>query len=469
MVSTAVSAGERVGDARRRIGFGPRFVAPVVIGSMLNPINSTMISTALVPIGKSFSAGAAATIWLVSGLYVASAIAQPAMGKVADRIGARRVYISGLIIVGLAGIGGLLAPSLGWLIAVRVFIGIGTSAAYPAAMAMVRKQSQTLGQEVPGIVLGWLTIAGLVSAAIGPALGGLLISAAGWRAIFAVNIPLAVIGLILTLLWLPKDEPEHHKDSAWVSLDPFGVVLFTGLLLPLLVFLMDLKHPAWWSLGLSVVIAAVMAGWELRAPKPFIDLRMLAANGPLVRTYARYGAAYLVIYCILYGYPQWMQEAGHYSAGTVGLITLPMSVVAALCSWFGSRKKKILGPLVIGTIAMIVATVGLSTVSATAAVWFLAAIGIVFGIPNGLNAVGNQAALYQQAPPEQTGTAAGLFRTAQYIGAIASSSLISLFYGERATTGGLHTIGMVLGALSVLLLLATVVDPSVVRRRKRTG
>lgn len=457
MSSAALTAARS--DGRERTGFGPRFVAPVVVGSMLNPINSTMISTALVPIGRTFSAGAAATAWLVAGLYVASAIAQPAMGKVADRFGARRVYLLGLFLVALAGVAGLLAPTLGLLIAVRVVLGVGTSAAYPAAMAMVRGQSRRTGQEAPGSVLGALTIAGLGSAAVGPALGGLLISAFGWRAIFAVNIPLALLGIALTVAWLPKDEPAPGDGvGTWTALDPAGVLLFTGVMVPLMVFLMDLKHPAWWLLALTVLLTAALAGWELRAARPFIDLRMLAENLPLVRTYARYGVAYLVIYCVLYGYTQWIEEVGGFTAGAAGLIMLPMSVVAALCSWFGSRRRRVLGPLLIGTVAMIVAAVTLVTVHAGTAVVLLVAIGVVFGLPNGLNAVGNQAAMYAQAPPEQTGTAAGLFRTAQYIGAIASSSLISLLYGRQATTHGLHVIALVLGALSVLLLLGTALD-----------
>ncbi len=129
-------------------GFGPRFVAPVVSGSILNPINSTVNATVLVHIERTFSAGAATTAWLVAGLCMASAIAQPATGKVADRSGARRVYLLGPALVAVAGAADVLAPTLGLLITVRVVLGVGT-AAYPAAMALVRSQSRRVGREAP--------------------------------------------------------------------------------------------------------------------------------------------------------------------------------------------------------------------------------------------------------------------------------------------------------------------------------
>ncbi|WP_372405807.1 MFS transporter [Streptomyces luteireticuli] len=443
-------------------GFGARFTAAVMIGSMLNPVNSTMISTALVPIGRAFGTGTAATVWLVAGLYLASAVAQPALGRIADRLGARRVYVAGLVVVGLAGLAGLFADSLGQLIAVRVLTGVGTSAAYPAAMAMIRNRAAGpggSGDRPPGTTLGALTIAALGSAAVGPALGGLLTGLAGWRAVFAVNIPLAVAGLLMALAWLPADGPRNaDRESLWTALDPPGVLLFTAALLPLMFFLTGLDRPDWPLLALGAVAAGALAVWERRARRPFIDLPMLAANRPLVRTYARYGASYLVIYCVLYGFTQWLEEERGYSAALTGVLMLPMCGVAALSSWAGARRGTVRGPLLAGTAAMIVGAAALAFTGPGTPVTVLVVIGIVFGLPNGLNSVGNQTALYAQAPAGQTGTAAGLFRTAQYVGAVASTSLIGLVYGERATTAGLHTAAIVLCGLGVLLLLATVGD-----------
>lgn len=464
-------------------GFGPRLVVPLMLGSVLNPINSTMIATALVAIGGSFHVGAADTAWLVSCLYLASAVAQPAMGRLADLLGPRRVFLGGLVIVGAAGVVGATAPTLGWLIVSRVLLGIGTSAAYPAAMALLRAHSTRLGVPTPRPVLGLLSLAGLSSAAVGPVLGGVLAATLGWRAVFAVNLPLAAAGFVLAALWLPADRPagrsgERPSGPSTPSggrkgagrrlesgLDPVGVLLFGAVLTALMVFLMRLDTPYWPLLAVAAVLAAALGRWELRRTTPFLDLRMLARNRPLSLTYLRHGMTYLVIYCVMYGYAQWLEEAHGYSSASAGLMMLPMSVAAMATSLLGARTRGIRAPLITAAALMVTGSGVLLVAGHTAPAVALAAAGALFGLPQGLSSTGNQAAVYAQAPPGQTGNAAGLQRTAQYLGAITAASMIGLFYGQRATDHGLHEMALTSGVLAVAVLVLTVLDRSLRTRR----
>ncbi|WP_051950841.1 MFS transporter [Actinacidiphila yeochonensis] len=466
--SANTSAGQG-GAAEGRGNFGPRLIVPLMLGSVLNPINSTMIATVLVAIGGSFHVGAADTAWLVSSLYVASAVAQPAMGRLADRLGPRRVFLAGLLVVAAAGAVGLFGPSLGWLIASRVLLGIGTSAAYPAAMALLRAHSQALGVPTPRPVLGLLSLAGLSSAAVGPVLGGVLASTLSWRAVFAVNLPLALVGFLLALLWLPEirtkpaeqgSEAQGAAGRAGSGMDPVGVLLFAAVLICLMLFLMRLDAPNWPVLGGAAVLAALMAVWELRQKAPFVDLRMLAANRPLTLTYLRHGMTYLVIYCMMYGYAQWLEDAHGYSSATAGLLMLPMSVAAMVTSMLGTRTKGIRAPLTVAAVLMLAGCGTLLVAGHTAPGLALGAAGALFGLPQGLASTANQAAVYGQAPAGQIGSAAGLQRTAQYIGAITAASLIGLFYGNRATDSGLHDMALTSAALGVAVLLLTVLDRS---------
>ncbi|WP_036507695.1 MFS transporter, partial [Nocardia aobensis] len=117
--------------------FTARFVGPLLLGSTLNPINTSTIATALVGIGVDFHRGPGTTAVLISVLYLCSAVAQPTMGKLATLFGPRRVFTSGLIILIAAGVIGAAAPAFGFLVVSRALIGIGTSAAFPTAMALV--------------------------------------------------------------------------------------------------------------------------------------------------------------------------------------------------------------------------------------------------------------------------------------------------------------------------------------------
>ncbi|MGW0668664.1 MFS transporter [Streptomyces sp. NPDC002746] len=442
-------------------GFSGRLTAPLLIGSLLNPLNTTMISTALVAIGHHFDIGAADTAWLISVLYLASAVAQPVLGKLADVLGPRRVFLAGLLVVIASGLVGTVAPSFGWLIVSRLLLGIGTSAAYPAAMAVLRDESARIGRATPRSVLARLSFAALGSAAVGPTLGGLLVMVVGWRGIFAVNVPVALIAFGAALLWIPADPPRGRAadgSTPRLDLDPLGIGLFTSALTVLVFFLLDLAHPMWWLLAPFAVLGAALARWQLRRPNPFIDLRMLAGNAALSRTYLRHGVSYLLIYCVMYGYTQWLEEARGYSSGHTGLLMLPMSVAALVCSLLGARTKGIRGPLTLACVLLLAGAGLLMFLSGDTPLAVLLLAGACFGIPQGLIGTSNQAAVQAYASAESIGSAAGLQRTAQYIGAITASSLIALAYGQSTGDRGLHLMAGVAAVLGVLLIVLTVTD-----------
>jgi MFS family permease len=351
-----MSARSKAGD-----GFGLALVAPLALGSLLNPINSSMIATALAPIGRAFNTPVSDTVWLVAALYVTSAVAQPTMGRLADAWGARRVFLLGLALVFLGGIAGALASSLHELIGVRVLIGVGTSAAYPSAMRVLRVHSRRVGRETPRPVLAVLALAGLSSMAIGPTLGGLLTGAAGWRAIFLVNVPLAVVGIVLCLLFVAPDEIEDPESNR-VTFDALGMALFAGAVVAAMLFVMGLKQRAQWSLlCVATLLFAALVAHSLRRSikQPFLDVRMLAANKPLAATYLRFAVTCVLSYVILYGFAQWMESALSYTPAEAGVATLPLSITALVASLLASRTKALRAPLALAAFALLVGCAGL--------------------------------------------------------------------------------------------------------------
>jgi MFS family permease len=186
--------------------FGPRFMTPMLMGATLNPINSSVIATALVSIAVALHIPMGQTSILISSLYLTSAVAQPTAGRLSEEFGPRRVFLAGAATVLVAGLVGGLARNLTALVVARVLIGLGTSAGYPAAMLMLRRRSAQAGLDAtPPSVLGGLAIAGAATIAIGPAIGGLLVGWFNWRAAFEVNVPVACLAFVMALLWLPKD------------------------------------------------------------------------------------------------------------------------------------------------------------------------------------------------------------------------------------------------------------------------
>ena len=235
--------------------FSWRFTAPMFLGSALNPINSSLIATALVPIARGVRVSVGQTVVLVSVLYLASAIAQPTFGKLAEEFGARRVFLTGITLVLAGGLVGGFAHSLTILVIARVLIGIGTSGGYPSAMLMIRRRAESVGMGTPpGGVLGGLQIAGTAAVALGLPLGGVLVNAFGWRSVFFANVPVTVVALVLGAAWLPRD--PALADSLKVReiarrIDLTGIVAFGGAIAALLVFLDGLPHPDWLALAVG--------------------------------------------------------------------------------------------------------------------------------------------------------------------------------------------------------------------------
>ncbi|MGP9022650.1 MFS transporter [Streptomyces sp. BR1] len=433
----------------------------MILGSVLNPINSSMIAVALVPIGAAFGAPPARTAWLVSALYLATAIGQPVIGRLVDGYGPRRLYLVGTALVGVAGLVGTLAPTLGVLIASRVLLGFGTSAAYPASMSLTRSEAERTGQESPVGILTALSVANQVTAVVGPALGGLLIGLGGWQWIFAVNIPLSAACLVLAARRLPKaphgGEPDAHLPRARVDLA--GMWLFAVALVTAMLFLMGPQLGHWYLLVVAAVAAGGFAVRELRAAEPFIDLRVFGRNAPLMTTYLRQVLSFITLYAFLYGFTQWLEQGRGLSASVAGLIQLPLSLSAVLVSGITGRRPWLRGKLVVGSVFQVAGSALLLLLGSGSAVWLLIAVGAVMGVPQGLIGLANQNALYHQADPARIGSAAGLLRTFMYLGALIASSANAAFFKHGADTRGLHDLALFMAAVSVLLAAATLLDP----------
>ena len=447
--------------------FDLKLIAPMILGSILNPINSSIIAVSLVPIGIAFGALPAQTAWLISGLYLATSIGQPVVGRLVDSYGPRRLYLLGAALTGAAGILGTLAPNLGFLVVARVILGFGTCAGYPAAMYLIRRESRRTGHDSPGGVLTVLAVASQTIAVIGPSLGGLLIGLGGWRTTFAVNIPLALACLILGARRLPTIErPVDGVDGvepAKNRIDVLGMVLFAITLIAFLLFLRDLGWAHVYLLVIAAVAAAGFAFRELRCAEPFIDVRVFGGNLPLMATYLRTLLASTVSYCFLYGFTQWLEAGRGLSAAAAGLILLPMFLTAIVVATATGPRKEIRAKLLVGAVGQIVVCAGLLLTSSTSPIWFLVAAVVIMGIPQGLNNLANQNAVYYQSDPQRVGASAGLLRTCTYLGALIASAANGAFLGRGADTNGLHDLATFMVVAAAAFLVVAAVDRSLGR------
>jgi MFS family permease len=445
-------------------------VGSVALGTLLNPLNSSMIAVALLSLGATFHVSLVTATWLVSSFYLAGAVGQPLMGRLADLVGPRRIFCLGLLLVGIASLFSLWVPAFGWLVVLRVLQALGASAAYPAGLALFRAQTRQATEEAtqpPAAALGAISMTSNVSAALGPTLGGMLLLAFNWQAIFLINVPLVVVGLILALLLLPKDRPGYAIDQQGPSfsravraLDVPGVILFSGTLTSLLVFLLALSgNPPWEFVPVFLLLFLFLLFWEYRTRTPFFNVKMLLSNRQLVKVYVQFAAVNVVFYSLFFGLPLWLEQARGESPALSGLLMLPLTGMGVLTTFAAVqivRRSGARPALVLGALALSVGTLLLLFFRSNSPVVVLLAVIVILGIPNGLQNLGLQAVLYDAAPAADMGVAAGQFQTFRYLGSILSTSLLGVLFGNRITSNGLHLLAGTLACISIMLLVVAV-------------
>lgn len=441
-------------------------IAALSLGTSLNPLNSSMIAVALVVLREDFALDVATVTWVITSFYLASAAGQPLMGRLADRFGPRRLFTFGMALVAVTCALAPFAPNFALVCVARALMAVGTATAYPSAVVMVTELSR-LAKLPSTRPLGRIQMASTSAAAVGPVVGGLLVSLLGWQALFAVNVPLALLALIVVHRAAPADSGrETGKLSTLIrDSDIPGILAFvTSLMLAMMALLNVMPGYRWWLLGAATVIAALFAWRELRFRPPFLDLRLLGRNRPLLLVYLVFVVFSGVYYFAFFGLPQLLQEAGHYDAGLVGLLMFPLAAMSVLVTPVTVRLIERFGVrsvLIAGALILLVASGGLGAL--TMSLWppLVFVLTALLGVPYGVVSTASNQGLYVSARPEERGVAAGIFQTCRYLGAIAATVLIGVLYGP-----GVNQANWRLMVLVMLGLGAVVLGLSVAWKRK---
>ena len=179
-------------------------VAGLSLGTSLNPLNSSMIAVALVVLREDFGLDVATVTWVITAFYLTSAAGQPLMGRLADRFGPRRLFLLGMALVAVTCALAPFAPNFALLCVARAFMALGTATAYPSAVVMVAALAREANVKSTR-PLGRIQMANTSAAAVGPVVGGLLVSLVGWQALFLINVPLALVAIFVVRRFAPAD------------------------------------------------------------------------------------------------------------------------------------------------------------------------------------------------------------------------------------------------------------------------
>ncbi|MGM9472555.1 MFS transporter [Pseudarthrobacter sp. YS3] len=441
-------------------------VAGLSLGTALNPLNSSMIAVALVVLRADFGLDVATVTWVVTSFYLSSAAGQPLMGRLADRFGPRRMFMLGMALVAVTCALAPFSPNFALLCVARAVMALGTATAYPSAVVMVGAMAHRSRLE-SARPLGRIQMANTSAAAVGPVLGGLLVGFVGWEALFLVNVPLALAALLIVRQTAPADEARERGRLSELLRDSDipGILAFVSSLLLVMMALLDVAPGyRWYLLGAGTVVAALFAWREFRFSPPFLDLRLLGRNRPLMLVYVGFAVFNGVYYFVFFGLPQLLQEAGGYDPGLVGLLMLPMATLSVLATpWavramtrFGVRRVMIAGVVLLTGAAALT-----WLLTASLAIPLVLALTALIGIPYGVVSIASNQGMFVSTLPQERGVAAGIFQTCRYLGAITATVLIGVFAGS-----GVDQESWGLMVLAMLVLSAVVFGVTLLWRER---
>lgn len=416
------------------------------MGYFMVILDATIVTVALPPIGKEFgSAGDLSGVqWVADGYTVVFAGLLLSTGSIGDKLGSRSAFQAGLglFIVTSAGCG--FAPSLWFLVVMRLLQGLAAALVVPTSLALIHASYEDKKDRAKAIGL-WGGIGGL-AAASGPVLGGLLVAAFDWRAVFYVNLPFGVLGLVLTARYVTAPRPKRGAaldlPAQFLGIVALGAVAF-GII--------EAGHSGWTdpvvlgSLALFVLCGASFLLVEKRTADPMLPLGLFrnatfssATAVGLFLNIGFYGQLFVISF--------YFQQYRHYAVLWAGLALLPQTAMAAVASTLGGRMTARTGPrtpMLLGLGPGAVGFVGLLLAGRTTPYLELVLPLAVIGFGTAFTMPAAVAAVVESAPAHRAGVASGVLNAARQVGSAVGVALLGALI--TPTTGFIN--GMRIGSL----------------------
>ncbi|WP_310739271.1 MFS transporter [Microbispora sp. H10830] len=426
-------------------------------GMFLVQLDVTVVNVALPHIGSDLRTGLPGMQWVVDSYTVVLAACLLAAGVVGDRLGHRAVAVAGLALFGAASLLCGLAPGVGTLVAARALQGFAAALLLPSTLAVVNTTFPERAEQARALGV-WAGVSAL-ALPCGPVLGGLLVTLAGWRSVFLVNLPVVAVAVVLTLRRVGRDEPAPDR-----RLDVPGVLAAGVALLAVAYCAIAYGHSGVSAQTAAAAVVAVLgtaalAWWERRAVEPLFppsvlgSSRFVGANA--VAALMNFVGIGFVFVVTLY-----LQGVRHHDALSAGAMLLPLFAPLALCAPITGRlaarygpRLPMLGGLLLGTIGA--ACLALVTPTGPYAALLPALLGLGLGM--GLLTASVVAAALRAGPPSRPGLSSGVNNTARQAGGALGVAVLGAIVQDPADavrfTAGLRWAG----GLSALLWIAAIV------------
>jgi EmrB/QacA subfamily drug resistance transporter len=449
-----------------------------VAGSGMAFLDGTVVNVALPDIGRDFDASTSALQWILNGYLLTLASLILLGGSLGDRFGRRRVFVLGIGVFTVSSLLCAVAPNVEFLIAARMLQGIGGALLTPGSLAIIEASFRPTDRA--RAIGAWSGLGG-VATAFGPLLGGWLIGAISWRAIFVINLPIGIF-----VAWAATEHVSESRDPiAAERIDYQGAILTALGLAGTTYALIEASDPSAAVLvaGIGGVLALVAFFFaERRSPMPMLPLEIFrsrqfsAANAVTFVVYAALGGFFFLLVAFLQismGYTP--IEAGAASLPVTLLMLLFSARSGALAQRIGPRLPLTVGPLIIAAGLLLLMLVAPGDPYLTS---ILPAI-VVFGLGLTLVVAPVTATVLAAADARHSGVASGVNNAVARVGGLLAVAVLPLavgltgdsFYDPEKMTDGFHMAMMICAILAALggILAWLTISPVVLHAEPEPG
>ena len=424
------------------------------LGFVVVLLDLSVVNVALEALRTAFDTNVLGLQWVVNAYTLVFAALLLTSGALGDRFGAKRIFAAGFAVFTLASLACGLSPTLPSLVMSRVVQGLGAALLVPNSLAVL--QQAFPHREQRSRAVGWWGASGSIALAVGPVLGGLLVTHIGWRSIFLINIPIGILGLVLTLVFVPTPttKPERYLDLP-------GQATAVLALASLTVALTEAGKLGWsaplvYRSLLFALGATVYFVWlESRSPAPMLPLSLfripafsVASVTGIIVNFAYYGLVFV--------FSLFFQVVQHLSPQQTGLAFLPMTAVLFVANIAAGRLITRLGAKSLMVAGLSLAAVGyllLLPLRANGSYWLLVApmlmeaSGIALVIPTITNVT------LSSVEASRAGIASGVLNSARQIGGVFGVTVFGFFVRDTAPDSfmeGMH--------ISIIVAVAVLVS-----------
>jgi EmrB/QacA subfamily drug resistance transporter len=416
---------EHLSRHRRLLVLGICCMSLLIVG-----LDTTIVNVALPSIHRELHASVSGLQWTIDAYTLVLASLLLLAGSTADRIGRRRVFQVGLAVFSVGSLLCGLAPTLGFLIGARVVQAVGGSMLNPVAMSIIRNTFDDPRERAMAIG-AWGAVFGL-SMALGPVVGGALVDSFSWRAVFFVNVPIGLVAIVLTALYVHESRADRPR-----RLDPVGQLLMIVGLASLTFAIIEGPSAGWTStqtigmFALALASFAALVPYELRRREPLLEMRFFrsapfsGASAIAVLTFASIGG-------FLFLNTLYLQDVRGLSPFHAGLYLLPMAVMIVVFAPISGRLVGHRGarlPIVVAAFALLAAALMLTRLSPTTPYGYLLVAYFLFGIGNGLINPPITNTAVTGMPASQAGVASAVASTSRQVGMTLGVAVIGALAG----------------------------------------